>query len=152
GLADVVGALPKYQNKLGLDASVVMPWYNRPFTREQDFDTVYESTVALRELHLPFRILKESKDTLGFPLFMIRINGLLDRDNVYVHDDSTLQFIAFEIDAIQWKKETQNLPYIIHCHKYHTLFVPFLVKYAYYIKEMITQIKSVVTSNNDVYQ
>ena len=30
GLADVVGALPKYQKKLGIDAKVVMPWYNKP--------------------------------------------------------------------------------------------------------------------------
>lgn len=32
GLADVVGALPKYQNKIkGINAKVVMPWYNKPF-------------------------------------------------------------------------------------------------------------------------
>jgi glycogen synthase len=31
GLADVVGALPKYQNKIkGIEAKVVMPWYNKP--------------------------------------------------------------------------------------------------------------------------
>ena len=31
GLGDVVGALPKYQNKLGHIAKVVMPMYRTPF-------------------------------------------------------------------------------------------------------------------------
>ena len=37
GLADVVGALPKYQTKMGIDAKVVMPWYNKPFVNENEF-------------------------------------------------------------------------------------------------------------------
>ena len=40
GLADVVGALPKYQKKLGIDAKVVMPWYNKPFVQENEFEVV----------------------------------------------------------------------------------------------------------------
>ena len=43
GLADVVGALPKYQNKMeGIEAKVVMPWYNKPFVRENNFEIVLE--------------------------------------------------------------------------------------------------------------
>ena len=38
GLADVVGALPKYQTKMGIDAKVVMPWYNKPFVNENEFE------------------------------------------------------------------------------------------------------------------
>ena len=42
GLADVVGALPKYQKRLGIDAKVVMPWYNKPFVQEDDFEVVFD--------------------------------------------------------------------------------------------------------------
>lgn len=42
GLADVVGALPKYQNLAGLHAAVVMPYYNRKFVQENKFDIVYQ--------------------------------------------------------------------------------------------------------------
>ena len=31
GLGDVVGALPKYQNKAGITSKVVMPMYRTPF-------------------------------------------------------------------------------------------------------------------------
>ena len=44
GLADVVGALPKYENQLaGMDAAVVLPYYDRKFTRENVFDTVFKA-------------------------------------------------------------------------------------------------------------
>jgi len=36
GLADVVGALPKYQQMLGVDVSVVMPWYDKPFMKNHN--------------------------------------------------------------------------------------------------------------------
>lgn len=42
GLADVVGALPKYQNRLGCEASVVMPWYDRPFIKDHKFENVFD--------------------------------------------------------------------------------------------------------------
>ena len=40
GLGDVVGALPKYQNKLGHIAKVVIPMYRTKFLQENEFDVV----------------------------------------------------------------------------------------------------------------
>ena len=31
GLADVVGALPKYQNKLGIISKVILPYYDNSY-------------------------------------------------------------------------------------------------------------------------
>lgn len=47
GLADVVGALPKYQNIMGAKAKVVMPWYNKPFVHQNKFEVIFENTVYL---------------------------------------------------------------------------------------------------------
>ena len=45
GLADVVGALPKYQNKVeGIDAKVVIPWYNKPFVLDHQFGVRQNTT------------------------------------------------------------------------------------------------------------
>jgi len=41
GLADVVGALPKYQNQLGHSAKVVVPGYDNKFTQEDEFESVH---------------------------------------------------------------------------------------------------------------
>ncbi len=38
GLGDVVGALPKYQNKMGHVAKVVMPMYRTKFLHDNEWD------------------------------------------------------------------------------------------------------------------
>src|SRR3978361_2194840 len=83
GLADVVGALPKYQNLLGLNAAVVMPYYDRKFVQENEFDIVFKSATLLGTRRLYFEILKEKTDKLGFELFLVKIPGLIDRENIY---------------------------------------------------------------------
>ena len=42
GLGDVVGALPKYQNKQGDKAVVVMPMYQTPFLKENNWEVQYK--------------------------------------------------------------------------------------------------------------
>ncbi len=77
GLADVVGALPKYQNQLGLQAAVVMPFYDRKFTKENEFEVVFQATDAIgNAAFLLPEILKEKTDKLGFELYLIKIPGL----------------------------------------------------------------------------
>ena len=45
GLGDVVGALPKYLNKLGQYAKVVVPGYATKFSKENEFETKMESSL-----------------------------------------------------------------------------------------------------------
>src|ERR1700748_3127969 len=84
GLADVVGALPKYQNKAGLSAAVVIPFYDRKFVQENTFDVVFQSSTLMGTRRLYFEVLKERTDILGFELFLIKIPGLIDRPEVYM--------------------------------------------------------------------
>src|SRR6195952_4433359 len=83
GLGDVVGSLPKYLNQAGHHASVVLPYYDRKFTRENEFDIVFEASSRLGDRRYDWQVLKERTDKLGFELFMIKVPGLLDRENVY---------------------------------------------------------------------
>src|SRR5690606_39919380 len=66
GLGDVVGALPKYQNLLGIQAAVIMPWYDKPFVRDHKFEKVYESEFKQGSQFYSFTVLKESTNVLGF--------------------------------------------------------------------------------------
>jgi len=54
GLADVVGALPKYQNKEGHQVRVVVPCYDTKFYSQNKFECVYNETVKLGNFHFPF--------------------------------------------------------------------------------------------------
>ena len=150
GLADVVGALPKYQTQAGLNAAVVMPYYNRKFVQENEFDIVFQSATLLGTRRLYFEILKEKTDKLGFELFLVKIPGLIDRENVYSYPDEREQFIAFQIAFLDWISYSQQNPDIIHCHDHHSGLVPFLL-YHSKLYSRLAKIPTVFTIHNGQY-
>ncbi|QEC75604.1 glycogen synthase [Mucilaginibacter ginsenosidivorax] len=150
GLADVVGALPKYQNLAGLQAAVVMPYYDRKFTQENEFDVVFTAVTLLNTRRLYFEILKEKTDKLGFELFLVRIPGLLDRENVYSYPDEREQFIAFQLAFLDWISYSQQTPDVIHCHDHHSGLVPFLL-YHSKLYRRLANVPTVFTIHNGQY-
>lgn len=151
GLADVLGALPKYQRKLGIDASVVMPWYDRKFTQENKFDRIAVGSFYQGSEQLHYEILKESSDQLGFPLYLIRIPGKLDREEVYCYPDEADQWLAFQHAFLHWLKAGQIIPDLINCHDHHVGLVPFLLKYSHDFQQF-SQVKTLFTVHNGQYQ
>jgi len=127
GLADVVGALPKYQNQAGMDAAVVIPYYNRKFVQENVFDVVFQASTLLGTRRLYFEVLKERTNKLGFELYLIKIPGLLDREEVYMYPDEREQFVAFQLAFLDWINYSQQSPDLIHCHDHHVGLIPFLL-------------------------
>jgi starch synthase len=150
GLADVVGALPKYQNQAGLQAAVVMPYYDRKFTQENEFDVVFAAATLLGNRRLFFEILKEKTNKLGFELYLVRIPGLLDRTEVYSYPDEREQFIAFQLAFLDWISYSQQTPDIIHCHDHHSGLVPFLL-YHSKLYTRLANVPTVFTIHNGQY-
>jgi len=150
GLADVVGALPKYQNQMGLHAAVVMPFYERKFVQENEWDTVFQASTLLGIHRIYFEVLKEKTDKLGFELYLIKIPGLLDRENVYSYPDETEQFIAFQIAFLDWINWTHQSPDLIHCHDHHTGLVPFLLYYSR-LYHSLAETPTILTIHNGQY-
>ena len=151
GLGDVVGALPKYLCKAGVNASVVLPYYDRKFVQENSFDLEFKSSIKVGKQVFDYEILKESKRQLGFDLFLIYIPGLLDRPEIYSYPDEIEQFIAFQICFLDWIVKSGNKPDIIHCHDHHAGLIPFLMRYSYPFKSL-AGIATVCTIHNAEYQ
>jgi starch synthase len=150
GLADVVGALPKYQNLLGMQAAVVMPYYDRKFVHENEFETVFQANELLGSQRFYFEILKEKTDKLGFELYLVKIPGLLDRENVYSYPDETEQFIAFQIAFLDWITWSQQTPDLIHCHDHHSGLVPFML-YHSKLYTRLAETPTIFTIHNGQY-
>lgn len=150
GLADVVGALPKYQNNLGVSAKVIMPFYLNKFTKNKKFDLVFESNLVLGDKNYTFQILK-LKAKIGFSLFLVKIPKLLDRENVYGYDDDTERFLAFQIAVLDWVLQNKKKPDLVHFHDHHTGFIPFLMSHAKKYK-VLKEIPTVLTIHNAQYQ
>lgn len=128
GLADVLGALPKYQQRAGVEASVVLPFYDKPFTQTHVFDTIYEGEIKQGEKQYGFQVLRERENVLGFELLLIKIRGLLDRPEVYSYVDESEQFLAYQHAALNWLCAKKIKPDIVHCHDHHAGLIPFYIE------------------------
>ncbi|WP_207494193.1 glycogen synthase [Aridibaculum aurantiacum] len=151
GLGDVVGALPKYQQKLGHIAKVVMPMYRTKFLEQNEWEVDGTGSAYLGDWNFQYTIIREKTNKLGFNLYLVDIHGLLDREKIYGYDDDPQRFIAFQIAVLDWLKQWHHLPDIIHCHDYHAGFVPFMLKYCIGYRSL-SNIRSVITIHNAQYQ
>jgi starch synthase len=151
GLADVVGALPKYLNKIGHTAKVVVPGYDNKFTQENEFDVVHKGLLKLGWFQFSYTILREKTNKLGFDLYLIAIPELFDRPNVYSYEDDTERFTSFQIAFLNWLTETNQQPDVIHCHDHHTGLIPFMVQFCYNYTHF-KKTPTVLTIHNGQYQ
>ncbi|MFM7646446.1 MAG: glycogen synthase [Sphingomonadales bacterium] len=151
GLGDVVGALPKYQTQQGHIAKVVVPMYRTEFLYQQQWKLVHEGSQYLGPQFFHYSVIKEKTNCLGFDLYLIDINGLLDREKIYGYPDDTARFIAFQNAVCDWVSTWHHLPSVIHCHDHHTGLIPFLMQYGFDYKQRLGAIPSVFTVHNAQY-
>ena len=152
GLGDVVGALPKYLNRIeGIEASVVMPWYNKIFVHEHEFEIVFDGWIHQSHHTFQVQVMKEKSKVLGFDLYLVKIPGLLDRDNPYGYWDESQQFLAFQHGVLHWLTAMKIRPDILHCHDYHTGLVPFMIENCPEFR-FLKGVKTIGTIHNGEYQ
>ena len=151
GLADVVGALPKYQNNAGHLVRVVVPCYDTKFRKENEFECVHWGHVKLGNFSFPFNVLKETTDKLGFELYLIEIPELFDRKEVYGYQDDIERFLSFQMATLDWIIGRNEIPDVINCHDHHTGLIPFMMLYChkYY---RLQNTPSMITIHNGLYQ
>ncbi len=151
GLADVVGALPKYENKLGHVAKVVMPMHRTRFLYDNKWEVVHKGSFNMEFTNLEFTIIKEATNKLGYDLYCVDINGLLDREKIYGYDDDADRFLAFQIAVCEWLNHWQHSPDVIHVHDHHTALIPFMLQNCYAYRN-ISSLPTVLTIHNAQYQ
>lgn len=151
GLGDVVGALPKYLQESGLRTWVVMPWYSKPFVQNNTFEIVYTGHFHQGSQLLEVQVHQEKQGLLGFGLYLIKIPGLLDREEPYGYVDESEQFMAFQHGFLHWITEAGIVPDVVHCHDHHTGLIPFLMYHSDRFAQL-RQVPTVATVHNGQYQ
>jgi starch synthase len=151
GLADVVGALPKYQNLLGHKASVIMPFYHNKFRSANTFKNVFSGYARMAHITYIFNVLVPENLELGYDLYMIDIPGLFDRDNIYSYNDDTERFITFQIATANWLNSWETPIDIVHCHDQHTGFIPFMLSKVWDYRKL-ERVPAIFTIHNGEYQ
>ena len=121
GLGDVAGALPKYLNKIGTSAGVIIPKYGTKWINQQEFIPVFKGAVRIHHEYIPFAIEREKTDQLGFPLFVASIPGKFDRPGVYMDEagrpygDELSRSLAFQQAVLHWIQSAPGKPKVLHC-------------------------------------
>lgn len=158
GLGDVVGSLPKYLNKTGHKASVILPHYHNKWMQDAETEMIFEGRAPFGSGSFAFRVSRLIQPNLGFELILIDIPGRFDRPGVYLDPwsghpywDEKERFFSFQIAALEWLLQHDEKPEIVHCHDHHTALVPFMMAHSFRYSVMST-IPTVITIHNGEYQ
>jgi starch synthase len=157
GLADVVGALPKYLNKKGHDVTVIMPKYDLPWINDQQIKVLSQGSFSILDKKYKYEIQAIDSSVLGFELILVDIPKLFYRQGVYADKasnyftDEPERYTSFAKVVLDWVIKKSIRPDIIHCHDHHTSLIPFMMtrcqKY-----ESLGNIPTVLTIHNEKYR
>ena len=151
GLADVVGALPKYQQQLGHVAKVVMPMHRTKFLYDNEWEVVHKGYFSMAHYNFDFTIIREKTNKLHFDLYCVDIHGLLDREKIYGYDDDTERFMAFQVAVTEWLSKWEHHPDVIHVHDHHAALIPFMMQQCFAYRHL-AHIPTTLTIHNGQYQ
>jgi starch synthase len=128
-----------------------VPMYRTKFLYDNEWEVVHKGNFSMEKMNFDFTIIKEKKNKLGFDLYCVDINGLLDREKVYGYDDDAERFCAFQIAVLEWVNKWEHLPDVIHVHDYHAGLIPFMMQHCF-VYGKLKNIPSVLTIHNAQYQ
>ncbi len=149
-MADVVGALPKYLLKLGIEASVVLPRYSRDW-QALELKPVFQGSFHLDWEYIRFTVEKSTSPDTPFPVYAISIPGKFDRPDIYGFQDEISRCVSFQRALLTWLRDGDMRPDIVHCHDHHTGLIPFMMKHCMEFSGL-SKIPTVFTIHNGAYQ
>ena len=162
GLADVVGALPRFLAELGHDVRVVMPRYTKVLLRENGIK--FEKVVPL--LGVPMGIMGELWCSVWesqlpeseVPIYFIEFEQYYGRNRIYTDArgegflDNDNRFVFLSRAAMQLAKALHFKPDILHANDWHTAAVPVFLNTLYRNDPVFKDAASVLTLHNLQHQ
>lgn len=151
GLADVVGSLPNYQNDLGTNSIVIIPYYDNAFVKNKKLKETFKGEINFNDTKYNYTILQLQLGKQSFDTYLVRIKGLLDRKQVYGYEDELNQYLGFQMAVLDWVLKEEYSFDIIHCHDHHTSLIPFFINNCYDYKKL-KGTPTILTIHNAQYQ
>ena len=156
GLGDVIGALPKYQNRGNNRAVVCMPHYHSLWLLKANKTLIDTATCQMGANELPYNVY-EIKEPLGFSHYTFDIPGYTDRPGIYLdpnsghgYCDEFERFLAFQIAVLDTLTRWDLQPDVLHCHDHHTALIPFMAQQCAAFKGL-SSTPSIITVHNAEY-
>ncbi len=152
GLADVVGALPKYINKEEYDVRVIMPNYKiipEVLKEKMVYKLNFYMDLAWRNKYVGlFEIIED-----GIHYYFIDNEFYFCGNTAYgnIYEDIE-KFAYFSKAALSILPQIDFKPDIIHCHDWQTGLIPVYLKDLFSNDEFYAGIKSIMTIHNLKFQ
>jgi len=158
GLADVVGALPKYLEKQGMVVDIFMPYHKKVDENSSKFGYTIEK--ISEGISIPHLLTEEKFDIYRTSLpgsknvnvFLIANRYYFSADEVYQGPDLAEQAIFFSSAVLEAIKKLDFHYDIIHVNDWQTALIPVYLKSIYKNDEKLSKIASVLTIHNLGYQ
>jgi starch synthase len=128
GLGEVIGALPKALEKLGLDVRVVMPLYaGMPWHQFEPLEGVVSVPMWFGTAHARVRLGRLPGSQV--PVYCLEHHRYFDRPHLYgpppdAYPDNMERFAFLSRGALELTKALGFIPDVIHAHDWQTALVP----------------------------
>ncbi len=156
GLADVIGALPKYLYRAGCDVRVFIPKYSS--IDEEKYDLIYEPKVGeitIRLGHL-FRVVHVQSSVIpgtDVPVYFIDCPHYYFRRYIYTSDpDEDERFILLCKAVIECCQRLRWAPDVVHCNDWQTGLLPVYIKDNYNWDRLFDRTATLFSIHNIAYQ
>ena len=151
GLADVMGALPKALQALGVEPALVIPNYEGVGEEYKNaMETVFEGSVDLSWRNQYLGVKKLVQD--GIPVYFIDNEYYFKRDKLYGYDDDAERFAYFSKAALTMLHYIDFKPDVIHTNDWHTGLLGAYLKEDFMQDPYFQGMKNVYTIHNLKYQ
>ena len=159
GLADVVGALPKFLKARGHDVRVVMPRYykvdRQKFQLRQLPGALVVPMGIIGEMYCG--VLEGRLPGSDVPVYFLEHDDFYGRDSLYEKDnqgylDNDNRFIFLSKASLELCKMIRFTPDLVHAHDWHTAAVPLLMNTLYRHDPHLRQAASLLTIHNMQHQ
>ena len=151
GLGDVMGALPKSLTDLDIDVRVVIPKYKEikdEFKDKLKFIKWIMVRVGWRSQYCGIYEYKHN----GVTYYFLDNEYYFKRDGIYGHYDDAEKFAFFDRAVLEFLKEIEWKPDVLHCNDWQTGMIPVLLKLEYINDEFYRNIKTVFSIHNLYFQ
>jgi len=156
GLADVIGALPKYLAKLGVDVKVFIPKYDIIDEKKHSLRFMSEiNGINVRVAGNPRRVYLHTANIPGSEVlvYFIDCREYFFRGKIYTDDrDEDERWILFNKAVIEALQRLQWAPDVIHCNDWQTGLLPLLVKDNYGWDRLFEETSFLYSIHNIAYQ
>jgi starch synthase len=155
GLADVIGTLPKFLRKRGIDARVVMPLYaGMPWDKFE----VLDGSLTVPMWYGPTRcgVRFSQLPRSDVPIYFLEYNRYFDRPYLYGppeqgYSDNLERFTFLSRGSLELCKGLGFIPDVVHANDWHTALVPVYLNTVEWAKPLHGS-ASVYTIHNLAYQ